>query len=122
MQLRIARLCLDCEELFVGDRCPVCASTQYAFLAQWLPTEERRKWRRAPARVADTPKGFDRIPHGFRRFVAWLFDDEPLRSHTGSPRTRASDFVPAMKFDEEPDKKPATRPARASDPAKGHVR
>lgn len=121
MQLRIARLCLDCEELFVGDKCPVCASQQYAFLAQWLPVEERRKWRRAPARVVEPARGLGRIPQGFRRFVAWLFDEEPRRTPTGSPRTRASDFVPAMKF-EEPDHAPPTRPGRTPDPAKSHVR
>lgn len=121
MQLRTARLCLDCEELFIGDSCPVCASQRFAFLAQWLPSDERRKWRRSPARAVDPSKGADRIVHAFRRFVAWLFDDEPLRVRSGSPRTRASDFVPAMKFDELTHDPPRRR-AGASDPVKGDVR
>lgn len=43
MQLRKARLCLDCEELHDQRHCPVCASEAYAFLTQWMPAPERRK-------------------------------------------------------------------------------
>ncbi len=43
MQLRKARLCLDCEELHDRGHCPVCASEAYAFLTQWIPAPERRK-------------------------------------------------------------------------------
>ena len=43
MQLRVARLCLDCEELHDQRQCPVCASEAYAFLTQWMPAPERRK-------------------------------------------------------------------------------
>ena len=43
MQLRKARLCLDCEELHDQRQCPVCASATYAFLTQWMPAPERRK-------------------------------------------------------------------------------
>ena len=39
MQLRVARLCLDCEELHTESSCPVCASDRYAFLSNWLPVE-----------------------------------------------------------------------------------
>ena len=39
MNLRDARLCLDCEELHTTEICPRCASEAFAFLAQWLPTE-----------------------------------------------------------------------------------
>ena len=122
MQLRIARLCLDCEELFVGDSCPVCASQHYAFLAQWLPSEERRKWRRAPVRTVDpAPTTLAGVAQTYRRFVAWLFDDEPLRRPVGPPRTRRSDVVPAMKFDETPPKN-QNRPAPAGRAVKSDVR
>ena len=44
MQLRTARLCLDCEELHEENTCPVCASEMFAFLTRWVPAEERRAW------------------------------------------------------------------------------
>jgi hypothetical protein len=50
MQLRDARLCLDCEELHSGERCPVCASDAFAFVTQWVPSFERKtRPRRAPS-------------------------------------------------------------------------
>jgi len=49
MQLREARLCLDCEELHTADRCPLCASEAFSFLTRWLPVDERRSRARRPA-------------------------------------------------------------------------
>jgi hypothetical protein len=43
MQLRNARLCLDCEELHETQQCPVCASESFVFLTRWVPAEERRR-------------------------------------------------------------------------------
>ena len=51
MQLRVARLCLDCEELHTESRCPRCISEHYAMLTTWLPVEERRRFRR-PGRTS----------------------------------------------------------------------
>jgi hypothetical protein len=42
MQLRSARLCLDCEEVHAGNVCPVCASESYAYVTRWIPAPERR--------------------------------------------------------------------------------
>ncbi len=42
MQLRIARLCLDCDELHDEAHCPVCASEAFAYLTRWVPAPERR--------------------------------------------------------------------------------
>lgn len=42
MQLRMARVCLDCEEVHATQQCPVCASESFAFLSRWVPTPERR--------------------------------------------------------------------------------
>jgi len=42
MQLHIARLCLDCDEVHVAERCPVCGSDAFAYLARWIPAAERR--------------------------------------------------------------------------------
>jgi hypothetical protein len=42
MQLRVARLCLDCEEIHDAQQCPVCASETFAFMTRWVPAPERR--------------------------------------------------------------------------------
>jgi hypothetical protein len=91
MQLRVARLCLDCEELYVGDSCPVCASEHSAFLAAWLGVEERRRWRRQPHKPASKT---ERRKTAFRQFLSDIFGDgSPVRM-PGPPRTRAADHVP----------------------------
>jgi hypothetical protein len=51
MQLRNARLCLDCEELHETQQCPVCASESFVFLTRWIPAEERRRGGRSRPRV-----------------------------------------------------------------------
>jgi hypothetical protein len=42
MQLRSARLCLDCEEVHDANVCPVCASETFAYMTRWIPAPERR--------------------------------------------------------------------------------
>jgi len=59
MQLRNARLCLDCEELHEEQHCPVCASESFAFLAKWIPVDERRLSQRPRPRPA-APEGASR--------------------------------------------------------------
>lgn len=51
MQLRVARLCLDCEEVHDAQQCPVCASEISAYVSRWVPAPERRTHAR-PARKA----------------------------------------------------------------------
>jgi hypothetical protein len=43
MQLRTARLCIDCEEVHDELRCPVCASETFTYLVRWIPTDDRRR-------------------------------------------------------------------------------
>lgn len=43
MQLRTARLCLDCEEVHADRQCPVCASETFTYLVRWVPSDERRR-------------------------------------------------------------------------------
>ena len=43
MQLRTARLCLDCEEVHDAQQCPSCASETFAFITRWVPAPERRE-------------------------------------------------------------------------------
>jgi hypothetical protein len=47
MQLREARLCLDCEEVHDAQRCPVCASETFTYITRWVPVPERRARPRA---------------------------------------------------------------------------
>ena len=42
MQLYVARLCLDCQEVHAETRCPVCASESFAALSRWIPVQDRR--------------------------------------------------------------------------------
>ena len=51
MQLNMARVCLDCEEIHDSRRCPVCASETFAFLTRWVPRIEPH----APVRPAPKP-------------------------------------------------------------------
>lgn len=48
MQLRTARVCLDCEEVHEAQQCPVCASESFAYIARWVPVPERRSRPRPP--------------------------------------------------------------------------
>src|SRR5262245_2401918 len=43
MQLRNARLCLDCEEVHESQQCPSCASESFVFITRWVPAPERRQ-------------------------------------------------------------------------------
>lgn len=63
MQLRAARLCLDCEEIHEQQECPVCLSEAFAYLIRWVPVEERRT-RRLPSAIKVTPE-----PRGAGRWV-----------------------------------------------------
>ena len=98
MQLRAARLCLDCEELHVADVCPICASERFAFLSTWLPSEERRKWRRGrPPAQELAPQG---VRAWLRTIVRWL--DGDATEDRPALRRRASDHVPHLDFEERP--------------------
>ena len=48
MQLRTARLCLDCEELHDQQTCPICSSESFAYISRWIPVPERRARTRVP--------------------------------------------------------------------------
>ena len=42
MQLRNARLCLDCDEIHEDSHCPICAAESFAFIKRWVTAPERR--------------------------------------------------------------------------------
>src|SRR5688572_29177353 len=54
MQLRNARVCLDCEELHEQQVCPVCASEAFAFVTRWVPLNAWKGPNRRRPKVADT--------------------------------------------------------------------
>jgi len=58
MQLRTARLCLDCEDVHDTPQCPVCASETFSYLVRWIPSDERRRRPRpAPAQAPPPAEG-----------------------------------------------------------------
>ena len=114
MQLRVARLCLDCEELHTDNACPRCASESYAFLSNWLQVEERRRWRRPATESPDS--GSEGIG---RSIVRWIRRDKPVAT---GPLTRASDHVPNLDFDDAKEHKPAARTRLNPDLSKKPVR
>jgi hypothetical protein len=48
MQLDVARLCLDCDEVHDAQMCPVCSSETFAYISRWIPAPERRHRPRPP--------------------------------------------------------------------------
>ena len=56
MQLRTARLCLDCEEIHDAQQCPVCASETFAFIARWVAAPEGRTGSRSPRSITPPPE------------------------------------------------------------------
>lgn len=99
MQLRAARLCLDCEELHTDNSCPRCASESYAFLSGWLPVDERRKWRRpAPTQVVAAPWWSATPASVMKSFGRWLAGEAAPVARTG-PMTRAADYASQLQFD-----------------------
>jgi hypothetical protein len=59
MRLAVTRLCLDCEEIHDGDRCPVCGSEMFAFLKRWVSATalaEGDQWVRQNVRPTGSPE------------------------------------------------------------------
>ena len=69
MQLRVARLCLDCEELHTESRCPRCISEHYAMVSTWLPVEERRRFRNAAPPVQPRKRGLVGVLEAIARWI-----------------------------------------------------
>jgi len=115
MQLRVARFCLDCEELHTDNSCPRCASESYVFLSSWLKVEERRRWKRSPAK-SNEDHGGSGIAGTLTRWVKGQSpDDVP-----GHPTTRAADHV--VHFDRTDSEEPKTKTKAQSSGALGKAR
>jgi hypothetical protein len=115
MQLRTARLCLDCEELHEENTCPICASEMFAFLTRWVPAEERRSRRRPPAseKAADKPgksgttRWVQRGAAGLAIVAAsrWLLESSRAAADGDSPRRKdAGAQQPKAGQDDMPDR------------------
>jgi hypothetical protein len=116
MQMRVARLCLDCEELHTDNTCPRCASESYAFLSNWLQVEERRRWRRPSSETSN--RDGEGIGKSIGRWIRGGKSDEAQ----GGPLTRASDHVPNLDFDGAKEHKPAARTRLNQGLSKNRVR
>jgi hypothetical protein len=53
MQLHVARLCLDCQEVHDERACPRCTSESFALLSKWVPAPERRARTRPPVETSE---------------------------------------------------------------------
>jgi hypothetical protein len=64
MQLNVARLCLDCEEVHSSQSCPTCASETFAYLTRWVPRIETRTLAHSSAKPLVVPTRVQRIVFG----------------------------------------------------------
>ena len=71
MQLRHARLCLNCEEIHAASHCPVCASESFACVGRWIPPNERRQVDRTSSAGAGLSPG-RRAPQQNRQRSRWV--------------------------------------------------
>ena len=51
MQLNVARLCANCENVHDERACPACGSETFTFLTNWVPTTNSDKPRHRPRPV-----------------------------------------------------------------------
>jgi hypothetical protein len=65
MQLHVARLCLDCEDVHDQQRCPVCGSESFAYISRWVQAPERRTQPR-PAPSQETAETYRQLLGGDR--------------------------------------------------------
>jgi hypothetical protein len=102
MQLRTARLCLNCEEIHDTRECPICGSESFAYITRWIPAPERQeKPRPLPQNDAETyrqllspepvePRGMRWVRRGALGLVAvsvgrWMWQRAGEAPRAGSP-------------------------------------
>ena len=73
MQLHVARLCLDCQEIHAAERCPACSSETFAPVSRWIPAQERRARPRVPQSedVAETYRQLLKPDLDVKRSPVW---------------------------------------------------
>jgi len=72
MQLRVARLCLDCEEIHAARTCPRCTSESFALISRWVPAPERRSRPRPDSPEAETYRALLAEPEPAQPSHRWL--------------------------------------------------
>ena len=111
MELRAAKLCLDCEEVHTDQMCPICASESFAYLTRWIPVSDRPQVRRSQSVV---PPPVDITNNSSLRWARrgaagvvlvaisqWLWRNtalsngrNPARVRTRTPSKRTADRLP----------------------------
>lgn len=96
MQLRSARLCLDCEELHEDAQCPVCTSEAFVYITRWIPVDARRTRKRPVPRPANSPRVSQFVKGGAVGLAVlaaarWLLHPpaDDARGRTGAPDAAA---------------------------------
>jgi hypothetical protein len=72
MQLHVARLCLDCQEVHDARTCPRCTSESFALLSRWVPAPERRAKPRPASSKAETYRQLLQPEDGGQPSHQWL--------------------------------------------------
>lgn len=97
IDLRRARLCLDCEMIFDAPQCPACTSESFVPVTRWIrpmerPGVERRALPVAPASrssAASPKKPFRLLKKsvylGLGAYGAWKMLFQPSRPHHRKP-------------------------------------
>jgi hypothetical protein len=83
MQLHIARLCIDCEEIHDALQCPVCASEAFEYVTRWVPARERRAHKRPPSPPPQPPNkkklvGYGILGLGIVGLTQWIMKGRQL--------------------------------------------
>ena len=89
IELKRARLCLDCEMIFEGPACPACTSGSFVPVTRWIRLTERRELARPapPAPPAPKPKRLLRksLYVGLGAYGVWKMLFEPSRPRPPKP-------------------------------------
>lgn len=96
MQLRSARLCLDCEELHEEPQCPACASEAFAYLTRWIPVDERKTRKRTAPRPPAKPRVANLVTGGAVGLAVlatarWLLRNPPTTAGNAGARAGNAD-------------------------------
>lgn len=107
MQLRSARLCLDCEELHEEPQCPACASEAFVYLTRWVPVDERKTRKRATPRPASSPRVSSFVKGGAVGLAVlatarWLLRNPPGSAPAAAPPSAPADAGAAADHDDAP--------------------
>jgi hypothetical protein len=108
MQLRTARLCLDCEELHEELQCPACASEAFAYVTRWIPVADVRKRKRSVPRPAPQPRVSHFVKGGAVGFAVlaaarWLLRNNPPASTPANPSDAAGEPADRHLPDDSPE-------------------